>query len=255
MGFSAVRAGDNKRSTPRCGGSVVTALTAAGVRSLAVALLAIGCVAAIGVGSSVSAAVRLLTNAYVMGGTLTPTPDQAFIDMAVDDFINPTVNPKLPPMHGIPVTYPGSAGIVPGSPTINESVRIGVSNLDAAIAAQQLATPGQPIVVFGYSRSTVVSMIEKANLEERKAKGEPVPNVTFVGIGVGNRPHGGIATYLQGVTIPIVDFSFNGPAPTDPTHGFTTVDIAREYDGLADFPQYPINLLADLNALLGVIFV
>ena len=79
--------------------------------------------------------------------------------------------------------------------------------------------------------------------------------MTFVGIGVGNRPHGGIATYLQGVTIPIVDFSFNGPAPTDPTHGFTTVDIAREYDGLADFPQYPINLLADLNALLGVIFV
>jgi hypothetical protein len=37
--------------------------------------------------------------------------------------------------------------------------------------------------------------------------------------------------------------------------GFPTVDIACEYDGLADFPQYPIDLLADLNAVLGVIFV
>jgi PE-PPE domain len=227
-------------------------LAAKGVRSLAIALLAIGCAAVIGLGSTVSTAVTLLANAYVMGGTLMPMPNRGFVDMAIGDFINPTVNPNLLPVRGIPITYPASAGF---GTTINESVRIGVANLDAAIAAQQLANPGQPIVVFGYSQSTVVSMIEKAKLEERKALGEPVPAMTFVGVGVGNRPHGGIATYLQGVTIPIVDFSFNGPAPTDPEYGFTTIDIAREYDGLADFPQYPIDLLADLNAVLGVLFV
>jgi PE-PPE domain len=258
MRYSLLDAGSNGRATRPQTGASATQLTARITRSVGVALLTIGCVVMIGLGSTISTistAPRLLTSALVMGGTLTPTPDQAFLDMAVDDFIDPTVNPDLLPIQGSTVTYPASAGIGAGAPTINESVRIGVANLDAAIAAQQLANPGQPIVVFGYSQSTVVTMIEKANLEQRRAAGETVPDVTFVGIGVGNRPHGGIATYLQGVTIPLVDFTFNGPAPTDPEFGFTTVDIAREYDGLADFPQYPLNLLADLNAVLGVVFV
>jgi hypothetical protein len=98
-------------------------------------------------------------------------------------------------------------------------------------------------------------MKEKAILEAMKAAGEPVPDVIFVGIGVGNRPNGGIAERLAGITIPFFDFTFNGAEPTDPTHGFQTVDIARQYDGLADFPLYPLNLLADLNALMGVLFV
>lgn len=189
-----------------------------------------------------------------MGGTFTPTPNQAFVDMAIDDFINPTVDPNLLPVQGSTVTYPASGGIIsgPGAPTINESVAIGVANLEQAIAEQPA---DQPIIVFGYSQSTVVSMILKAKLEERKARGEAVPDVTFVGIGVGNRPHGGITTRLNGITIPVFDFTFNGPAPTDPEFGFTTIDIAREYDGLADFPLYVADLPAVLNALLGIVFV
>jgi hypothetical protein len=31
--------------------------------------------------------------------------------------------------------------------------------------------------------------------------------------------------------------------------------VAAEYDGFADFPAYPINVLADLNAVAGVAFV
>jgi hypothetical protein len=31
--------------------------------------------------------------------------------------------------------------------------------------------------------------------------------------------------------------------------------FADEYDGLVDFPQYPINLLADINAILGFLYV
>ena len=31
--------------------------------------------------------------------------------------------------------------------------------------------------------------------------------------------------------------------------------INRQYDGLADFPLYPINVIADLNAFLGVVYV
>lgn len=214
---------------------------------------ALGCIAALLAMPTASTETTLLTKALIMGGTFQPTPSQTFADMAINDYINPTVNPDVLPGDARVVMYPASGGIIggPGAPTINESVAIGVDKIDEAIAAY----PGERIVVFGYSQSTVVSMIEKTRLEERKARGEAVPDVTFVGIGVGNRPHGGITTRLNGLTIPIFDFSFNGPAPTDPEFGFTTVDISREYDGLADFPLYPANFFSDANAILGVVFV
>jgi hypothetical protein len=79
-----------------------------------------------------------------------------------------------------------------------------------------------------------------------------VPPVTFVGIGVGNRPNGGIASRLDGLVIPFFDFTFNGAAPTDT--GFRSIDIARQYDGLADTPQFVTNPVALANAVLGVLF-
>ena len=45
---------------------------------------------------------------------------------------------------------------------------------------------------------------------------------------------------------------FNGAEPTDTQ--FDTFVITRQYDGLADFPLYPLNLVADLNAVLGVVY-
>ncbi len=35
---------------------------------------------------------------------------------------------------------------------------------------------------------------------------------------------------------------------------FPAVEPAVEYDGFADFPQYPINVLADINAILGILY-
>jgi hypothetical protein len=92
-------------------------------------------------------------------------------------------------------------------------------------------------------------------LQQRLAAGEDVPPVTFVGIGVGNRPNGGIAKRLDGLVIPFFDFSFNGASPDNPAFPIPTIDIARQYDGLADTPQFILNPVADLNAILGVVFV
>ena len=58
---------------------------------------------------------------------------------------------------------------------------------------------------------------------------------------------------FAGLYIPILDFSFNGPAATDTQ--FDTVEIVRKYDGFTDFPLYPLNLVADLNAVLGLVYV
>ena len=52
--------------------------------------------------------------------------------------------------------------------------------------------------------------------------------------------------------IPILDVTFNGatPATADPT-----IDVARQYDGWADFPTYLWNPLAIANALAGMALV
>ncbi|HEY7053175.1 MAG TPA: PE-PPE domain-containing protein, partial [Mycobacterium sp.] len=195
--------------------------------------------------STISAAVRLINNAYVMDGTAFPTPSPGFVGSAIKDFIAPTLGASY---VGIPVTTPEHLV------GIDQSVQDGLTALKSAIARKQ-TDPRKPFVIFGFSQSTVISMLLKAELEEQKAQGNAVSNVTFVGIGVGNRPNGGIAERLVGLTIPFFDFTFNGAAPTDPAHGFTTIDIARQYDGLADTPQFLINPFADLNAVLGVLFV
>ena len=66
-------------------------------------------------------------------------------------------------------------------------------------------------------------------------------------------PNGGISARFPGLYIPILDFSLNGPEPTDTP--FDTVVITRQYDGVADFPLYPLNVISLLNAVLGFLYV
>jgi hypothetical protein len=44
-------------------------------------------------------------------------------------------------------------------------------------------------------------------------------------------------------------------AGATPTNDYPMTDYAIEYDGIADFPQYPINILADANAITGMLFL
>jgi hypothetical protein len=81
--------------------------------------------------------------------------------------------------------------------------------------------------------------------------------VSFTLIANPNRPNGGVLERFVGVHFPIIGVTFNGATPTnspEPTP-LTTVDVARQYDAADDFPTNPLNLLADLNALLGAIYL
>ncbi len=51
------------------------------------------------------------------------------------------------------------------------------------------------------------------------------------------------------LNLPSVGISFDGATPSD---DFVTNMYSLEYDGFTDFPRYPINFLADLNAFLGI---
>ena len=95
--------------------------------------------------------------------------------------------------------------------------------------------------------------MEKRKLAEQYPAGTKAPDIDFVLGGDPNLPNGGLVARFPGLYIPILDLSFNGPAPTDTQ--FDTVDITRQYDGFADFPLYPLNLIADLNAVLGFVYV
>jgi PE-PPE domain len=76
---------------------------------------------------------------------------------------------------------------------------------------------------------------------------DPNAPVSFVLVGDPSNPDGGFLERFVGGSIP----SFGVATPSDlfPTEIFT-----NEYDGFADFPRYPIDILSDLNAHLGIIF-
>jgi hypothetical protein len=62
-------------------------------------------------------------------------------------------------------------------------------------------------------------------------------------------PNGGWDARFPDLKLPTLGFSTLGPAPTN---DFPTKDYTLEYDGWADFPQYPIDIFSDLNALVGM---
>ena len=175
-------------------------------------------------------------NALMMGGTAMPTPSEFWQDTIVTDYIDPATGQSYTPVL---VPTPESAA--------SPSIPVGLANLQT-IMEQQPA--GQPYLIEGFSQSAQIAIDEKLDLI---ASGNPPPDVTFLLLGSGNRPDGGFLERFAGLVIPgATGFDFNGAEPTDA--GIATIDIANQYDGNADFPQYPVNVVADLNALLGFIY-
>ncbi len=65
-------------------------------------------------------------------------------------------------------------------------------------------------------------------------------------------PTAGGLERFNGLTLPSVGLSFDGATPSN---SFPTNIYTIEYDGFADWPRYPINFLADLNASLGLVSI
>ncbi|WP_242639379.1 PE-PPE domain-containing protein [Mycolicibacterium sp. S2-37] len=217
---------------------------------MGVVCLSLLAAAVLALASTVSSAVSLLaTTALVMSGTFTPTPPPWFVDMAKNQFIVPT-HPGRDIDRYIAVTTPEQAWPVTGfgDYPFGTSVRIGVSDLEAAMATYG----SDDLIIFGHSQSSVISYIEKRKLAEQYPIGTPAPDIDFVTIGTLNLPNGGVMTRFWGAYLPFVDFYFNGPAPNDTQ--FDTDIITQRYDGFADFPMYPVNLLAVANAVAGFFY-
>ncbi len=218
--------------------------------------------------------------ALIMGGTAIPTPDDYLVELIKNRYIAPThpgqdinyVAVTTPeefwPITGLRVIAPaiaspsiwGPGGAAwPDEPwwklsglfdlTIDQSVQAGVTDLEAAMAAHG----NDDLVIYGYSQGAVVANLEKRKLAEQFPPGTTAPDIDFVLSGDLNLPNGGLEARFPGLYIPVLDWSFNGPEPTNTP--FNTNVITRQYDGLADFPLYPLNLVADVNAVLGMAYV
>ena len=107
-------------------------------------------------------------------------------------------------------------------------------------------------MVYGYSQGGVVVNKVREEFAAQYA-GTEAPDIDFVLAGDVAVPNGGFGARFPGLHIPVLEWSYDGAELTDTP--FDTAVINRQYDGFADFPLYPLNLVADFNAILGVFYV
>lgn len=133
------------------------------------------------------------------------------------------------------------------------SQREGVAALTAALTTVVAGlAEDEAVTAFGYSSSANVMVRLMRSLQQR---GTPAADplsadqLSFILLGNPNRPNGGILQRFAGLHIPVLDVDFDGATPSDTD--YRTLDISWEYDAVADFPTYPLNLLAVANSLIG----
>jgi hypothetical protein len=182
----------------------------------------------------------------IMSGSGTTTPNSTFMNNVASRYLTNFTGP-LQAVSTNEGLYPVS-GVK--DLTIDVSVARGVTTLDNAI--NQAITPGPgggSIAVFGVSQSAIIASLEMPKL---LAEGFTPNQISFVLTGDELNPNGGLLSRFPGLVIPSIGATFGGSTPSN---DFPTTIWTLEYDGFADFPQYPIDFLSDLNAVLGVAFV
>ena len=144
---------------------------------------------------------------------------------------------------------------MPGSgldgPGVGESVVVGTDNLDAAIRG---SASGRDVAV-GLSEGTLVLDAEQARLAHDPTA-PPPDQLSFTMFGPPACSHGFGQSFLTemfppGTFIPVIDYTM--PKPVESQYDTTVVVTA--YDGIADFPDRPENLVSVANAFMGAAIV
>lgn len=184
----------------------------------------------------------------VIGGSGFPLPSQSYVNTVLADYVTPRF-PGFTVTNAQALQTPAQSYWITGVKTLTEdaSWAQGLQILDKAIDAQLAA--GNHVVVQGFSQGAGIASLEMANL---KAAGVPSDAVSFSLVGNPMNPNGGLYSRFDGLTLPSLGKSFPGSTPAN---DYPTVMYTIEYDGFADFPQYPLNVVADANAMLGALYV
>jgi hypothetical protein len=234
------------------------------VKTAAVIVAALMGTALLAVTTTFTAAVTLTaTTALIVPGTGTPNPAQDYMDNAVNYYLVPagdcvggcTTVPVPYYAQFWPIPLPGWGGLE--GQKWNVSVGQGLDHLTTEYGnAVDNNPPSTPITIFGYSQGATVATLFKATLHDPANADE----LNFLFIGDPQRPNGGFFERFAILgTVPILDATFGRPAPTDNCEHSNgspcATDVALQYDGVVDFPEYPIDFLSTLNAIAGFQYV
>lgn len=239
---------------------------ASGVAPLAVAaaLAAAGPLTAPAPGAlpTVTTATTLLdSELLVIGPSGVPIPPQSYIDAVSQRFIDPTAplfpgQPVFPVDHTTAVFTPeglqplDGIKVLPLDPSVAQGTRIADTTIAGQIAA------GNDVVYSGYSQSsTIASQVMRDLLALPPGEQPTADQLSFALLADPNNPDGGLLSRfgdptLPPLTLPSLQLTFSPATPSDTP--WDTAIYTREYDGFADFPRYPINVLSTLNAFLGL---
>jgi hypothetical protein len=191
--------------------------------------------------------------ALIMGGTEEPDPGPPYPMDVNLDYIVPN----------LPTIYPGTTDTTTVLPTpeqffplpgyseltVGQSMVQGLHDLQTALAEEPAGTD---TIVFGYSQSATIATDELDEIENGTLTNPPDPaDLAFILAGDPNNPDGGLLERFDGLYLPGINMAFNGATPDS---AYPTDIYTNEYDGVSDFPQYPGNVVADVNALLGVFY-
>ena len=220
------------------------------------------------------------TIGLVIGGSGDPLPGPDYVGAANELYIDNPLHPNFPgttypdpyanglytpegwyPIEGVHSLYINYPNDPDGFSSQSSSVGQGVTILENAINSNFGA--GDASTVFGYSQSSIIAsqVMELLNPTDTPGAGTiPTDDLQFLLIGDPNSPNGGLLERFNGfettsgttvndeLNLPSLGVSFDGATPSD---AYPTDIYTLEYDGLADFPRYPLDFFSDLNAFLG----
>jgi hypothetical protein len=185
----------------------------------------------------------------VLGGGGNPLPPISYVNAVVDKYVTPDFSNFIAQYAQSLFTpegfYPDTS--LKDLP-LDVSVARGLTILDQAI--QQQLNAGNNVAVFGLSQSAIISSLEMQHLDP---SGTPssLP-LSFVLTGDPMNPNGGLWERFAPLSFPSLGLTFYGAMPAN---DFPTAIYCLDYDGAADFPQYPIDFLSDVNAMFGLMYV
>lgn len=151
--------------------------------------------------------------------------------------------------HFTPKTLQGSLCVAPNTCQTVDYLTLPGDNFNEMGAAtlldavKSLPADGGPVTLMGYSQGAQVIYSALRRWQAEPSKAPDPARVSWVSIGNPDNPIGGIRN------------SFGNPQPRPAETPYGGTEVIRQYDGWADWPDDPGNLVAVANALAGMAVV
>lgn len=107
-------------------------------------------------------------------------------------------------------------------------------------AVRNLPADGKPVVLMGYSQGAQVIYSALRRWQAKPTSAPDPSRVSWLSIGNPDNPIGGVRN------------SFGNAQPRPAETPYAGTEVIRQYDGWADWPDDPSNLLAVFNAVVGM---